>query len=104
MEIVADPATGKPIATMQAFQAWFADHRDLGGKEFTDVLDGIDHMAEKGWVDLERVGITGGSYGGYFTALGVTRSTDELSTRSSRELDCLLAIAFAPLSHFARLS
>jgi len=49
------------------------DHRDLGGKEFTDVLDGIRFLAEKGWVDSTRVGIGGGSYGGYFSALAATR-------------------------------
>jgi dipeptidyl aminopeptidase/acylaminoacyl peptidase len=56
-----------------------ADHRDLGGREFTDVLDGIDELAGRGWVDPERVGITGGSYGGYFTALGVTRYSDRFA-------------------------
>jgi len=56
-----------------------ADHRDLGGKEFTDVLDGIDHLVAKGWVDPARVGITGGSYGGYFTALGVTRHSERFA-------------------------
>jgi dipeptidyl aminopeptidase/acylaminoacyl peptidase len=56
-----------------------ADHRDLGGREFTDVLDGIDHLVAKGWVDPARVGITGGSYGGYFTALGVTRHSERFA-------------------------
>lgn len=56
-----------------------ADHKDLGGKEFTDVLDGIDFLASKGWIDPKRVGIAGGSYGGYFTALGVTRYSDRFA-------------------------
>lgn len=53
--------------------AWAkGDHHDLGGKEFTDVLSGIDKLIEDGLVDPERVGIGGWSYGGYFTALGAT--------------------------------
>lgn len=46
---------------------------DLAGKEFTDVLDGIDALIENGFVDASRVGIGGGSYGGYFSAWAATR-------------------------------
>jgi dipeptidyl aminopeptidase/acylaminoacyl peptidase len=56
-----------------------ADHRDLGGKEFLDVLDGVDHLVANSWVDEKRVGITGGSYGGYFTAIGVTRHSERFA-------------------------
>ncbi|MEE4304133.1 MAG: S9 family peptidase [Wenzhouxiangella sp.] len=41
-------------------------------EEFDDLVDGVDHLIERGWVDGERVGITGGSYGGYATAWGAT--------------------------------
>lgn len=50
-----------------------ANHRDLGGTEFEDVLLGIDHLAEIGLVDPDRVGISGTSYGGYFSAWATTR-------------------------------
>lgn len=53
-----------------------ADHRDLGGKEFEDVLRGIDHLAASGLVDPERVGISGTSYGGYFSAWAATRHSE----------------------------
>jgi dipeptidyl aminopeptidase/acylaminoacyl peptidase len=66
-------STGRGVAYSKA------DHRDLGGREFLDVLDGIDHLAEKGWVDPERVGMMGGSYGGYFTALAVTRYSERFA-------------------------
>jgi dipeptidyl aminopeptidase/acylaminoacyl peptidase len=52
------------------------DHRDLGGAEFHDVLDGIRALAEKGWAYPDRVAIAGGSYGGYFAALGATRHSE----------------------------
>ncbi len=66
-------STGRGVAFAKA------DHEDLGGKEFTDVLDGIDALAAKFPIDKKRVGITGGSYGGYFTALGVTRYSDRFA-------------------------
>lgn len=53
-----------------------ANHRDLGGKEFDDVLLGIDHLDETGLIDPERVGISGTSYGGYFSAWAATRYSD----------------------------
>ncbi len=46
---------------------------DLAGKEFEDVLDGIDHLIKLGYVDKDRVGIGGGSYGGYFTNWAATK-------------------------------
>lgn len=51
------------------------DQTDLGDEEFTDVLDGIDYLIGKGMVDRNKVGIGGGSYGGYFAALAATKHT-----------------------------
>lgn len=48
------------------------DHGDPGGKEFDDLVDGVDHLIASGLVDGDRVGITGGSYGGYAAAWGAT--------------------------------
>jgi dipeptidyl aminopeptidase/acylaminoacyl peptidase len=50
-----------------------ADHDDLGGAEFDDVLAGIDHLAAIGLADPQRVGTGGWSYGGYFSAWAATR-------------------------------
>ncbi len=52
---------------------------DLVGKEYDDVLDGIDHLIDIGYVDKERVGIGGGSYGGYFSAWSATRHTERFA-------------------------
>jgi dipeptidyl aminopeptidase/acylaminoacyl peptidase len=52
---------------------------DLAGKEFEDVIDGIDFLIQKGFVDKNKVGIGGGSYGGYFSAWAATRYTDRFA-------------------------
>ncbi len=44
------------------------DHADMGGREFDDIVDGVDHLIAAGTVDSTKVGVTGGSYGGYATA------------------------------------
>ncbi|MEJ5263111.1 MAG: S9 family peptidase [Ignavibacterium sp.] len=52
---------------------------DLAGKEFEDVIDGIDFLIQKGFVDKNKVGIGGGSYGGYFSAWAATKYTDHFA-------------------------
>lgn len=48
------------------------DHGDPAGKQFDDLVDAVDHLVEMGLVDKDKVGITGGSYGGYASAWGAT--------------------------------
>ncbi|MDZ7370777.1 MAG: prolyl oligopeptidase family serine peptidase, partial [candidate division KSB1 bacterium] len=45
-----------------------AGYGDAAGVEFDDIADGIDWLAAQGLVDPERVGLGGGSYGGYAAA------------------------------------
>ena len=52
-----------------------ADHADFAGAEFNDLVDGVDHFVQSGLVDKDKVGVTGGSYGGYATAWLCTRYT-----------------------------
>ena len=56
-----------------------ADHMDLGDEEFLDVIDGIDYLIQQGMVDGDRVGIGGGSYGGYFSAIGATQHSERFA-------------------------
>jgi dipeptidyl aminopeptidase/acylaminoacyl peptidase len=49
-----------------------ADHRDLMGKEFEDMLDGLDHLVKLGIAEPARIGVGGGSYGGYTSAWAAT--------------------------------
>lgn len=53
-----------------------ADHKDLMGKEFEDMIDGIDHLVREGVADRDKVGIGGGSYGGYTSAWAATFGSD----------------------------
>ncbi len=53
-----------------------ADHDDLGGKEYEDVLAGVDFLINQGLVDAERVGTGGWSYGGYFSAWAATKHSN----------------------------
>lgn len=46
-------------------KAWGAEMHD-------DLLDGLDHLIDRGLVDPERVAIYGGSYGGYAALVGAT--------------------------------
>ena len=47
-----------------------AGDREWGAKMHTDLLDAVDHLVAKGWIDPERVAIYGGSYGGYAALVG----------------------------------
>jgi dipeptidyl aminopeptidase/acylaminoacyl peptidase len=49
----------------QAFNA--ANYRDWGPGPARDVLAGVDALVDDGLADPERLGVTGGSYGGYLT-------------------------------------
>jgi dipeptidyl aminopeptidase/acylaminoacyl peptidase len=52
---------------------------DPAGKEFDDLVDAVDHLINTGLVDAKRVGITGGSYGGYASAWGATYFTERFA-------------------------
>lgn len=41
---------------------------DPAGREFEDLVDGVDALVASGLVERNKVGVTGGSYGGYATA------------------------------------
>jgi len=52
---------------------------DAGGLEFDDIVDGVDYLIDNGMVDESKVGVTGGSYGGYATGWMSTRYTDRFA-------------------------
>ena len=41
---------------------------DYGGGDYEDIMAGVDYvLAENDWIDENRLGVTGGSYGGFMT-------------------------------------
>ena len=69
----------------------FADHvvGDMGGGDADDLLAGLDALIERGIADPERLGVTGGSYGGFMTSWLVTR-TDRFAA----------AVSMAPVNDY----
>lgn len=51
-----------------------ANRKDWGGGDRKDLIAGVEHLAKKGEIDPERVGITGGSFGGYMTLYALARN------------------------------
>jgi dipeptidyl aminopeptidase/acylaminoacyl peptidase len=53
----------------------FARHvfGDMGGADTHDYLSGLDALTEAGIIDPARIGVTGGSYGGYMTSWLITQ-------------------------------
>ncbi len=51
-------------------------HRSLGYWEMRDLIEGVKWLREKSFVDSTKIGITGGSYGGYVTAMALTYGAD----------------------------
>ncbi len=66
-------STGRGVAHSKLGQG------DAGGKEFDDLVDAVDHLVSIGLVDKSKVGVTGGSYGGYATAWCSTKFSDRFA-------------------------
>ncbi len=56
-----------------------AIYRQMGTPELEDFLDGVDWLAEVQNVDPERVGIYGGSYGGFMTMMALFKEPGEFA-------------------------
>jgi dipeptidyl aminopeptidase/acylaminoacyl peptidase len=57
----------------RAFQRGVA--HEWGGKAYTDIMTGVDEALKRNpWIDRERLGVTGGSYGGFMTNWIVTQT------------------------------
>ncbi|MGH7724140.1 MAG: S9 family peptidase [Candidatus Eiseniibacteriota bacterium] len=53
-----------------------AAKKEFAGKMHTDLLDAVDAVVKQGIADPKKVGIMGGSYGGYATLVGLTFTPD----------------------------
>jgi dipeptidyl aminopeptidase/acylaminoacyl peptidase len=53
-----------------------ANFQDLGGGDLKDEIAGVDFLKATGFVDPRKVGIYGGSYGGFMTLMAIGRMPD----------------------------
>jgi dipeptidyl aminopeptidase/acylaminoacyl peptidase len=61
----------------EAFQN--ANFQDLGGGDLKDTVAAKQFLVASGYVDATRVGITGGSYGGFMTLMAIGRVPNEFA-------------------------
>lgn len=66
-------STGRGVAFAKEHQ------NDYAGAEFNDLVDGKNALVASGIVDTNRVGITGGSYGGYASMWGATAQSEHFA-------------------------
>jgi dipeptidyl aminopeptidase/acylaminoacyl peptidase len=60
-----------------------AIYRHMGGKDLDDVVDGARYLVEKQGVHGKRVGVYGGSYGGFMTLMAMFTSPDTFAAGAS---------------------
>lgn len=53
-----------------------ANRRDLGGRDLEDEAWGAKFLIASGYADPKKIGITGGSYGGFMTVMALARMPD----------------------------
>ena len=53
-----------------------AIYRHMGGKDLDDIVDGAKYLATAEKVDPKRIGVYGGSYGGFITLMAMFTSPD----------------------------
>ena len=51
-------------------------YRFMGGKDLSDHVDGAKYLVEKCGVDAKRIGLYGGSYGGFITLMAMFKEPD----------------------------
>lgn len=61
----------------KAFQE--ANFKDLGGGDLKDTVAAKTFLVNTGYVDAKRVGIFGGSYGGFMSLMAIGRTPDEFA-------------------------
>ena len=68
--IIWDPRTASGYGAKSAWQAY----KQLGVEETKDLDSLCGWLHEQSWVDAKRIGLSGHSYGGYFTSYAMTHS------------------------------
>jgi dipeptidyl-peptidase 4 len=71
--VVAFSCDGESSSGKGAVSAWKA-YKQLGVSELADIEDAVSWLRAQSWVDGERIGISGWSYGGFMTSYALTHS------------------------------
>jgi dipeptidyl aminopeptidase/acylaminoacyl peptidase len=53
-----------------------ANFKDLGGADLKDEIAGVDFLKATGFINAKKVGIWGGSYGGFMTLMAIGKNPD----------------------------
>jgi len=53
-----------------------ANFQDLGGGDLKDEIAGVGFLKATGYVDSKKIGITGGSYGGFMTLMAIGKAPE----------------------------
>ena len=63
---------------------WRTDVHDfLGGKDYEDHIDAIDHMVRNYGVNQSKIGVYGGSYGGFMAGMLVLRAPERIAAAAA---------------------
>ncbi len=62
------------IASGKGVESTWPVYRNFGEQELIDLVEAVDWLGAKPWVDGERIGLDGWSFGGYMTLFALTRS------------------------------
>ena len=62
----------------------YASRGQWGGDDYTDLMRAVDHVAKRPDVDSTRMGVTGGSYGGFMTAWITTKTNRFKAAQADR--------------------
>lgn len=65
-------------------------HKRLGHVELADQLEGVKYLKTLPWVDPDRIGILGGSFGGFMTLNAMLRAAGTFKA----------GVAYAPVTHW----
>ncbi len=55
-------------------------YRHMGGKDLSDQVDGVKYLVQEHNVDPDRIGIYGGSYGGFITLMALFTEADTFTS------------------------
>ncbi len=62
------------IASGKGVESTWPVYRNFGEQELVDLVEAVDWLGAQPWVDKERIGLDGWSFGGYMTLYALTRS------------------------------